>query len=141
MRRKKPCELCGAPNGNYHNILNVGSYPVIRCNRCGLIYIDHVFTRGELESFYTAEAYPREEVKRSNSYLDQKVGYFEQWHELLTNYVRKGKILDVGCGGGSFLKFLKDLGFETFGVEISADACAFAREIRVHCIQRNTRRG
>lgn len=30
--------------------------------------------------------------------------------------------------GGSFLKFLEDLGFETFGVEISTDACSFAKK-------------
>lgn len=69
------------------------------CGECMLIYIDHVFSRGELESFYTSEAYLREEIKRLNRYLNQRVGDFERRYELLTNYVQEGKILDVGCGG------------------------------------------
>ncbi len=41
---------------------------------------------------------------------------------LLKNYYKKpGKILDIGCGNGDFLKAFSRLGFEVVGVDISPD--------------------
>jgi SAM-dependent methyltransferase len=42
--------------------------------------------------------------------------------------IRAGlRVLDVGCGGGSFLRVIKELGAVTFGVETSPDATQVAR--------------
>lgn len=40
---------------------------------------------------------------------------------------RNGKMLDVGCGNGAFLSFMKSIGWKTYGVEISSKAVEFAR--------------
>lgn len=61
----------------------------------------------------------------------------EEWH--LENYEqiygrflpknKKVKILDIGCGMGQFLWFLKKHGYQNFlGVDISAQCIAFCRE-------------
>lgn len=39
-----------------------------------------------------------------------------------------GRLLDIGCGNGAFLKLMKEYGWETYGVEISEDATKCARE-------------
>ena len=41
--------------------------------------------------------------------------------ELLKKYATGKKALDYGCGGGRSTRFLKKLGFETIGVDISKD--------------------
>jgi ubiquinone/menaquinone biosynthesis C-methylase UbiE len=41
--------------------------------------------------------------------------------KLLEKYVKGKKALDYGCGGGRSTRFLKKLGFETTGVDISSD--------------------
>lgn len=40
----------------------------------------------------------------------------------------RGKLLDVGCGNGEFLATMKELGWETVGVETDQQAAAVARE-------------
>lgn len=44
------------------------------------------------------------------------------------SFIKKGKILDVGCGDGLFLYSLRKLGWQTLGVEINKAASQKARE-------------
>lgn len=49
--------------------------------------------------------------------------------EPILRYMKSGSILDVGCGDGSLLKFLKELGWETYGIELQGSASRYAREV------------
>ncbi len=40
----------------------------------------------------------------------------------------RGKVLDIGCGNGSYLAWLKELGWEPYRVEIDENCVKFARE-------------
>ena len=42
--------------------------------------------------------------------------------------IKKGKILDVGCGSGDTLALLKKLGWDVYGLEIDKNAVKVARE-------------
>jgi len=52
----------------------------------------------------------------------------EQSHRLrfIRPYKKSGRILDVGCGKGYFLLACRTLGYEVEGLDISAEAAAFA---------------
>ena len=39
-----------------------------------------------------------------------------------------GRCLDVGCGGGHFIREVRELGWDVVGVDVSADQLRFARE-------------
>ena len=122
-----PCNLCSTINTGARPILKMNSYPIIKCKKCGLVYIDYKFTREELESFYTLENYPYLEgdmrAMEQRSFLQAKSEL-----NVIRKYVKKGKLLDVGCAVGFFLKIAKEHGFEPFGVEISSDLSKLARE-------------
>jgi SAM-dependent methyltransferase len=45
---------------------------------------------------------------------------------------RKGRILDVGCSSGKFLYRLREMGWETHGVEVDAGAAALAASRGLH---------
>ncbi len=45
-----------------------------------------------------------------------------------------GKLLDIGCGGGKFLKFAKELGWEVVGLELDENAVKVARSIGLNVI-------
>jgi 2-polyprenyl-3-methyl-5-hydroxy-6-metoxy-1,4-benzoquinol methylase len=42
--------------------------------------------------------------------------------------VRTGKLLDIGCGAGSYLASMKQIGWDAYGVELSSVACELARK-------------
>lgn len=61
------------------------------------------------------------------------VGIFKKnatygWGERFPRYVENGKVLDIGCGNGTFLSFLKHYGWKVSGVELNAKAAEVARK-------------
>ncbi len=40
----------------------------------------------------------------------------------------RGKVLDIGCSSGQYLSYLKELGWDTYGVEMDADTALFAKQ-------------
>lgn len=45
------------------------------------------------------------------------------------------KLLDVGCGNGTFLQVMKALGWQTVGLEPDPKACEFARSVGLEMVQ------
>jgi SAM-dependent methyltransferase len=48
--------------------------------------------------------------------------------EIIAAHARRGAALDFGCGTGRSTRFLKGLGFEAIGIDISASMIALARK-------------
>lgn len=72
-------------------------------------------------------------------YIETKQGMYKSI-ELLKNYYMSKilkhidtlpgmRVLDIGCGYGYLLKLFDELGFETYGIDISEDAIKKARKI------------
>jgi SAM-dependent methyltransferase len=122
-----------------------GTFSLHRCPDCNAIFIQPWLNNTELAQFYP-ESYGRFRYSRSLAknkvrywrrfVLENYYGYpatsvrkstkitrFAAW--LLSFVTAKrtipyrgtGRILDVGCGGGSYLYRLKQLGWEAYGVE------------------------
>ncbi len=96
-----------------------------KCMECGLIF------RNPKPSYETIKKYYKED--HSNIFFEEKTeinrkGIFR--HFLATSLKDKGegRLLDVGSGYGIFLSLAKDLGWEVYGLELSEDACQFARK-------------
>lgn len=52
--------------------------------------------------------------------------YREMYYRTIPFFDR-GKVLDIGCGNGSYLAWLKELGWEPYGIEIDEDCVKLAR--------------
>ncbi len=97
---------------------------LVRCKKCALVYVSPRPQQQAIEHAY-------EEVDNS-TYIEQgeeRIQTFSrslQWLEKAG--ARKGKLLDIGCAGGFFVKAAKNAGWEAEGIEISKHLCEFGRE-------------
>jgi SAM-dependent methyltransferase len=79
-------------------------------------------------------------MKRIQSYFDKR--YYENEEQgpglspyiahVILNELTRGhvqKVLDAGCGTGGVIRFLKDYGFEVYGIDISQQAAQRSRQI------------
>lgn len=44
----------------------------------------------------------------------------------------EGRILDIGCGSGLYLALLKNIGWDTYGVEVNKYACEYAKNLGIN---------
>lgn len=88
---------------------------VVRCNNCGLMYINPR-PRSEMIVKGYSDAVDENYVSQfEGRYATFKAGI----KEIEKHYGKKGKVLDVGCAAGIFLKACKEEGWDTYGVEPS----------------------
>lgn len=99
------------------------SFDVFSCKSCGGKFTQEIPVESEIGKYYQSEDYI--------SHTDTNKGIVNSLYQLVRNYtlgskmnlVKKetgknsGKILDIGCGTGAFLKTMKDAGWETLGLE------------------------
>ena len=140
-----------------------GKFTLIRCRRCHALFIEPWLTDRELAAYYP-EYYGRYRRSRSldrKSYkgirrfvLENTYGYpspkggkpslFNRWAAFVLSLVMakdaipyrgEGRVLDIGCGGGSYLYRLKSWGWDAYGVEPGAAGAAQARSLGIHVHQ------
>lgn len=113
---------------------------VVKCKRCNFIWVPSIPPIIE-EDFYEKEYFcsDREEIGYKNYIGDGQVSWKRRkskdyyWHQqdyvsLVQRFKEKGKLLDIGCASGFFLKKALERGFKTVGVEISKYASNYGRE-------------
>ena len=114
------CELCGADR-----FLSVAPM-IVRCPHCSLVVTYPVPDDKELESRYGGDYYHGWDGRGSRSRL------WDSRLRIIRSFVRSGRILDVGCGTGEFLKVAQGAGFEVTGTEFSPVARALVRTCAVY---------
>lgn len=144
-----------------HNL--PGTFAVHRCKRCHALFVQPRLSDTELFTYYPEE-YGRFRLSKSLNkkhyrgwqrfVLEHHYGYpstkdrssspLESAAAWLLSFVTakgvlvyhgEGKILDVGCGGGSHLYRLKQWGWETYGVEPSETGVKQARGLGLNVRQ------
>ena len=80
------------------------------CRDCGLVFIDPLPSGDDYDKMY-AKTYHNE------FYFKEVTPDYSNWRILLEKYRDKKKIVDYGCGDGSFLKYFASAGYECTGVE------------------------
>lgn len=129
------CALCGAYEGDplfvgkdrLHGI--DGVFQLVRCRRCGVVYLGPRPTKEEMGRYYPDEygAYKGVNGLGLLARLAHHWGVKKKCRAV-TGLKERGEILDVGCATGQFLKRMKGKGWAVRGVEVNENAVAYARE-------------
>lgn len=90
----------------------IKSFKLVKCRNCGLEFVNPRPSREILERFYGTPGYPAHEASNSALVSSFRVNF-------LGTLLPKSRLLDYGCGGGSFLKTAQDDGWITTGIEPS----------------------
>jgi len=96
-------------------------YRIVRCQSCGLVRSDPIIAPETLSELYAKsnQTYDTE----VNNLMDSYVKYLDKAVINLSGGVKKGRLLEIGCGSGFFLEKALEYGFEyVHGIEPSRQA-------------------
>ncbi|OGY22864.1 MAG: hypothetical protein A2172_02900 [Candidatus Woykebacteria bacterium RBG_13_40_15] len=134
------CILCNSKN--FSTVYkNVNGYSVVKCLNCNLISTYPKPTRKYLKEMYDKQVISvnAEKEDLALEYLENpKVAYrlgYEKRLKAIKVYLKGKEILEIGCGAGIFLDYLKKNGFNVTGVEISPWGARWARKklgLKIH---------
>jgi SAM-dependent methyltransferase len=130
-------------------------YKVIDCRSCGFKHLYPIPTEDEMNKYYSKKYYSEgkkkgrsamrlvtEGEKRDthlrwlkNTLYKDNLYFFEKYTKTTTE---PNRILDIGCGTGDFLKYMKNAGWETFGLEPSITAFKKAKALGLNNIYNMT---
>lgn len=102
-------------------LLQVLSRRMVRCRACGLVYrsprpVGSVVARSP-------------DADRTDRELEERVGARRSRHfrRFLARAGRPGRLLDIGCGYGFFVRLAQEAGWDAVGVDPDAEAVAYAK--------------
>lgn len=112
-----PCNLCGSndysvmyrkPDTRYW--ISPYVFTAVRCRRCSLGFVNPRPTRESIKIFYPAAFFDHRELAAERPRYELQAQYLEPYP--------RGRVLDIGCANGGFLKLLQERGWEPFGMDL-----------------------
>ncbi|MGI8839015.1 MAG: methyltransferase domain-containing protein [Pyrinomonadaceae bacterium] len=122
------CAICDQNHFTHHLVCN--GFKIVRCRNDGLMFVsprpasleafyDERYYTGRMPGVY--ENYDQHAITQSLSDWDERLKYLE---DMLG---KPGRLLDVGCATGEFLKLARSRSWEVSGLEFSEWAVSKAR--------------
>lgn len=131
------CLVCG---NNSHRATVYGgysysgsTYSIVRCRRCGFMYLDPSPSPRVLDALYSDDGYFADYFIPGSDKLGYCQGNYEhnEHHSralaALALFTSSARILDIGCAGGGFLIQAKRAGYDVAGVEPNSRMAELAR--------------
>lgn len=131
--RCKLCDSNSSVKGKY-----IDELKVMNCRNCGLVFIDMPVNEIMLKYLYNEDYF----IKRKKYFFEniivdpekgqknKNIGDFAEVLQLLQDLVpQHGRLLDVGCGIGIFLKMAQENNWHVTGIDISPFASRYAKEV------------
>lgn len=127
------CLNCGSTDRR--DLFLKEGYQLVRCQACELVYVSNPPTQEELARFYSFASDYHAELATSQKLREQFLERARTYLRFLMRYAQRGRLLDVGCSAGFFMKVARDAGWNVTGLEYSPDSAALGRhlyELEIH---------
>lgn len=104
-----------------------------RCEKCGSLLLRFVLSEEFLPELYGTRYY-REHQKAiglpglEERYENDAYDRIPAWIEIVEDYCKEGRVLEVGSTHGRFLEELSERGFDVMGLELDSDTCVWSRK-------------
>lgn len=105
------CPVCQIGEG-FRVVERCGDYVLYHCPDCDLVF-SRPMKSGD-SAWYDERYFVRHVA------IDDRIMWYFTW--ALKNLPEKGKLLDVGCGAGTFVACARKEGFDAYGIDFSRDA-------------------
>lgn len=128
---KRPCIICKSSK-KYQSLFKDlerknSLYNLLICPQCRLGKTDPFPEERKMKELYSSIMY-RDHESRFIPLGEKGIWLFRRFRrKRIERIVRKGRILDIGCGRGLFLSIMKESGWETFGLELNEETAWYAR--------------
>jgi len=123
--KRSYCICCGNKKfSNWTSLFNA-KFNTQKCSVCGFIFMNP-FTSDRGLSFYYNNYIDKRRLSNKKKMLLREKQY-ELDAQFIKKYVKSGKLLDIGCSGGFFLKKLPK-SFEKYGIDLDVEAINYANK-------------
>ena len=130
LSRMEKCPLCSGTD--WRLLYPLGVLRVHRCKTCSMMFLNPYLSPQGMEKIFSS---PELLTKVSAFFADYcgeetwitprtRQAYGKVLDEALRHAPQRGKLMDIGCGQGAFLKVAKDQGWEPFGIEPNCSKAA-----------------
>lgn len=121
------CNLCDYPAGAAR--FSKDGFDLVQCGACGLWYVSNPPSAVELARLYSFDAGYHADLAADTASAAFHAGEAVRNLRLLERHATSGRLLDVGCSSGLFLKAARERGWRVQGLEYSADSSRIARDV------------
>lgn len=134
----KTCPVCG--QGDFKPFLTCKdftvskeSFSLVQCSTCSMVITNPRPSDHDLGKYYLSEEYISHTSKANNLvnqlYIIARSFTLKKKKRLASNlFPSKGKLLDIGCGTGDFLKICAEDGWQSTGIEPGEQPRNLARQ-------------
>ncbi len=118
------CNICSSPDARM--LLDMDGFQYKRCNDCGLVYQNPRPVFKDLRRRYGPQYFDYEFSNQKNFFRLMKLGLRDiNFDDLFQGDAAYRTFLDIGCATGLLLKFMKDKGWQTKGVEVCRESAEY----------------
>jgi 2-polyprenyl-3-methyl-5-hydroxy-6-metoxy-1,4-benzoquinol methylase len=102
-------------------------YSVFFCEQCAIGVTLPAPSAAELDRLYGSESYRTASGVRFSKLIERLIFLFRLGRRRrVEHFIRKGRILDIGCGRGLFLALMRTGGWDVAGTEFNAETASYA---------------
>lgn len=122
MENKTVCPIC--KTSEYIKLLYKINkfhpyFEIAHCERCSLLFKIPFPNKEEIHELYNNSYYTGKGEYGYKRVFEVDAPIWNARLEVLEKYIRKGNLLDIGCGEGHLLRIARRRGWNPYGIEIS----------------------